>query len=430
MIPSYRWLVEGSYPLVGTTSVSGGKNPALAVLAASLLCDDTCVIENVPDVDDIRVMLLLMRSIGAKATYAGADGRSIVVDPRGVNSDNPPAELARKIRASSYLMGALLGKLGQAEVAYPGGCDIGARTLDQHVKGFAALGACAKDQLGAVKLTSNGLRGAEIYMDVVTVGGTINLIIAAAKAEGTTLIFNAAKEPHVVEVANFLNSMGAVIKGAGTDVIRVKGVAKLHGSTYAIIPDQIVTGTIMIAAAATMGDVTIAGCIPTHMEALTAKLLESGVRVDYHDDTIRVRSNGAHRSITLKTQAYPGFPTDLQQPMTALLTTARGISVVTETIFESRFRQLGELARMGANITVDRNRAAITGVSSLHGAKITATDLRAGASLVIAALMAKGTTEICEPIHIDRGYENLTDKLNALGARITIQNADTMEEPA
>jgi UDP-N-acetylglucosamine 1-carboxyvinyltransferase len=425
-----RWIIEGGRPLLGEVEIGGGKNPAVAVIAASLLCDEPVTIENLPYIEDVRVMIELLECLGAKTSRSG---RVLCVDPRTVNRVAPRYDLAHALRASSYLLGALLGRWGQAEAPYPGGCDIGERALDQHIKGMRALGAAVTDQYGVIRAKAGRggrLVGSEIYLDMVTVGGTINLLLAACRAKGQTILFNAAKEPHVVEVANFLNSMGARIKGAGTDVIRVNGVEKLHGSTYAIIPDQIETGTMMIAAAATNGDVTIRGCIPTHMEALSAKLLEMGVRVDERDDVIRVRSTGIRRALTLKTQVYPGFPTDLQQPMTAMLCTARGVSLITETIFESRFKHLRELARMGARAQVMDRVAVIEGVPELTGATLSATDLRAGAALVVAGLMARGATDILNPHYIDRGYERFADKLNALGARVVREDRTQAETSA
>ncbi|MDR2505393.1 MAG: UDP-N-acetylglucosamine 1-carboxyvinyltransferase [Oscillospiraceae bacterium] len=410
-----RWRIRGGKPLQGEVQVAGGKNPALAVIAASLLCDEICVVENVPDIDDVRIMIEILRSVGAKAEMKT---RTLTVSSFGLTRPDLPQELSRKVRASSYLMGSLLGKLGEAIVPYPGGCDIGSRGLDQHVKGFRALGADVDENGGAISIKAAKLMGRDVYLDMVTVGGTINIMLAATKANGSTIIYNAAKEPHVVEVANFLNSMGAVVRGAGTDVVRIRGVKRLHSTQYAIIPDQIETGTLMIAAAATLGDVTVTGCIPQHMDALSAKLLECGVRVDDEEDRIRVRSLGAHRAVTVKTQVYPGFPTDLQQPMTSLLTTARGTSQITETIFEQRFRHLPQLRQMGANTQVFGNMVRIEGVPHLYGGTVEATDLRAGACLVIAGLMARGATEILETQHIDRGYEKLPEKLMALGADI------------
>ena len=321
-------------------------------------------------------------------------------------------------------MGALLGRRHEAEVYLPGGCAIGARPIDQHIKGFETLGATVETRGGRIVAKADELVGSDVFFDVVTVGGTINVMLAAAKAKGNTTIYNAAKEPHIVDLANFLNSMGARIRGAGTDVIRIRGQEHLHSANYAVIPDQIETGTLMIAAAATHGDVTIRGCIPTHMEALTAKLLEMGVRVIEEDDSIRVVSNGVHRAVSFKTQVYPGFPTDLQQPMSALLTTAKGKSKIEETIYENRLRHLVEISRMGAQVSIVDNIAMIDGVTDLHGAPITATDLRAGAALVIAGLMAKGVTEIYEPHYIDRGYENIEAKLRSLGAIITREKGE------
>ena len=321
------------------------------------------------------------------------------------------------MRASYYLLGALLGRFGQAEVGYPGGCAIGNRPVDLHIKAFRALGAEVEER-GAVIYAKGRMTGAGVYFDRITVGATINAMLAAVRADGTTILYNAAREPHIVDLANFLNSMGAKVKGAGTDTIRIKGVSSLHGSVYSVIPDQIETGTLMIAAAATRGDVTIRGCIPTHMEALTAKLLEMGVSVSDMDDAIRVRTLRGHRAVNIKTQEYPGFPTDLQQPMSALLTKASGDSIVIETIFESRFKHLVEMQRMGAHVRILDQTAIIEGVPELYGAPITATDLRAGAALVIAGLMAKGATEIYEPAFIERGYEHIEDKLRALGADI------------
>lgn len=416
-----KLLIEGGYRLEGEIEICGGKNPALGVIAAAVLCDEACTLENVPDIEDVHVMIELIRRLGAAATL---EGSALHIDPTCITSCSAPYDLSRKLRASSYLLGALLGKFGMADVPYPGGCEIGERLIDQHIKGIRALGATVDDRFGVIYARACSLQGAEIYFDLVTVGGTINIMLAACRASGHTVLFNAAKEPHVVDVANFLNSMGARIKGAGTDVIRIQGVDRLHGSTYAIIPDQIETGTLMIAVAATHGDVTLRGCIPTHMEALTAKLLEMGVRVDGQDDIIRIRSLGGHRAVNIKTQVYPGFPTDLQQPMTVLLCTARGTSMVTETIFEQRFRHLAEMRRMGARAQVMDRVAVIEGSPGLVGAPVVATDLRAGASLVIAGLMASGLTEITNPHFIDRGYEHLEDKLRKLGAVIRRERAE------
>ena len=412
-----RMLITGGYRLEGEVRVSGGKNTAVAVIPATLLCDAPCTIENLPDISDVYALVDILRSLGAEVEYV--PNSHMTVDPRPAKGWQVSYEDSVRLRASYYLLGALLGRRREAEVYLPGGCAIGARPIDQHIKGFETLGAKVDTVGGRIVAKADELVGSDVFFDVVTVGGTINVMMAAVKAKGNTTIYNAAKEPHIVDLANFLNSMGAKIKGAGTDVIRIRGQEHLHGATYAVIPDQIETGTLMIAAAATHGDVTIRGCIPTHMEALTAKLLEMGVRVIEEDDSIRVISNGVHRAVNIKTQVYPGFPTDLQQPMSALLTTAKGESTVKETIYENRLRHLSEISRMGAKVRIMDRTAIIDGVTDLHGAPITATDLRAGAALVIAGLMAKGVTEIYEPHFIDRGYENIEQKLRSLGAVIS-----------
>ncbi len=412
-----RMLITGGNPLEGEVRVSGGKNTAVAVIPATLLSDEPCTIENLPDISDVHALVDILRALGAKVDYV--PNLFMKVDPRPADGWQVSYEHSQRLRASYYLLGALLGRRQEAEVYLPGGCAIGSRPIDQHLKGFAALGADVDLPGGKVVAKAENLHGSDVFFDVVTVGGTINVMLAAAKAPGNTTIYNAAKEPHIVDLANFLNSMGARIKGAGTDIIRIKGQSYLHGTTYAVIPDQIETGTLMIAAAATHGDVTIRGCIPTHMEALSAKLLEMGVRVTDFDDAIRVRSHGAHRAVNIKTQVYPGFPTDLQQPMSALLTTAKGQSIVQETIYENRLKHLDELRRMGAQVRVMDRTAIIEGVTDLYGGPITATDLRAGAALVVAGLMAKGVTEIYEPHYIDRGYEHIEDKLRSLGAVIS-----------
>ncbi len=409
-------LITGGRPLLGEITVSGGKNTAVAVIPATLLSDGPCTIENLPDIDDVHALIEILEHLGAQVEYVPK--RTLTVDPRPVQKYDVPFSFTQRLRASYYLLGALLGRCGHAEVAYPGGCDIGSRPIDQHLKGFAALGADIDDRGGVVYAHADKLTGADVFFDMVTVGGTINVMLAAAKAEGSTVIYNAAKEPHIVDLANFLNSMGARIKGAGTDIIRIRGQQSLRGTTYAVIPDQIETGTLMIAAAATRGDVTIHGCIPTHMEALTAKLLEMGVRVTENDDSIRVRPQGEQRAVNVKTQVYPGFPTDLQQPMTSLLCMANGTSTVSETIFEQRFKHLDELRRMGAHIKLMGRTVLIEGVRELYGAPVTVTDLRAGAALIVAGLMAKGVTEIYETSYIDRGYENIEEKLRSLGAEI------------
>ena len=410
-----RMLITGGHALEGEVKVSGGKNTAVAVIPATLLSDEPCTIENLPDIEDVHALADILTELGAKVDYE--PGKCMHVDPRPAEGTEVSYRNAQRLRASYYLLGALLGRSGKAKVPTPGGCEIGSRPVDQHLKGFRSIGAEAEEIAGV--LTAEGtLAGGDVFFDIVTVGATVNVMLAAVKAKGQTFIYNAAKEPHIVDLANFLNSMGAKIKGAGTDIIRIRGVQRLHGSRYAVIPDQIETGTLMIAAAATGGDVIINDCIPTHMDALSAKLLEMGVKVTDKDDAIRVHVVGPRRAINVKTQVYPGFPTDLQQPMSALLTTARGTSLVTETIFEQRFRHLDEIRRMGAHVRVMDRTAIIEGVPELYGAPITASDLRAGAALIIAGLMARGTSEIYEPGYIDRGYEHIEDKLRSLGAEI------------
>ncbi|MCL2545023.1 MAG: UDP-N-acetylglucosamine 1-carboxyvinyltransferase [Clostridia bacterium] len=407
--------IVGGNRLEGVASVSGGKNTAVAIIPAALLSDEPCVIENLPDIDDVHVLMRILQYLGAKVELENGMMR---IDPRDVEGHRVPARMAQRMRASYYLVGALLGRLGRAEVPFPGGCMLGPRPIDQHIKGFRALGAEVECHGDSVHAEADGLRGGDVFFDLVTVGGTINVMLAAVRAMGNTTIYNAAKEPHIVDLANFLNSMGARIKGAGTDIIRIRGVQRLRGCSYAVIPDQIETGTLMIAAVASHGDVTIRGCIPTHMDALTAKLLELGAHVDESDDSIRVRSNGAHRAINLKTQVHPGFPTDLQQPASALLCTARGTSMVTENIFEQRFRHLEEIRRMGGNVRIVDRVAIIEGATGLFGSSVYITDLRAGAALMVAALMAEGVTEIANVHYIERGYERLEEKLRDLGAAI------------
>ena len=410
-----RMLITGGHALEGEVRVSGGKNTAVAVIPATLLSDEPCTIENLPDIEDVHALADILVELGAKVDYE--PGRCMHVDPRPAEGVEISYHNAQRLRASYYLLGALLGRCGKARVPTPGGCEIGSRPVDQHLKGFRSIGAEA-EEIGGMLTAEGTLTGGDVFFDMVTVGATVNVMLAAVKAKGQTFIYNAAKEPHIVDLANFLNSMGAKIKGAGTDIIRIRGVQRLHGSTYAVIPDQIETGTLMIAAAATGGDVIIDGCIPTHMDALSAKLLEMGVKVTDSDDAIRVHVVGPRRAINVKTQVYPGFPTDLQQPMSALLTTAKGTSLVTETIFEQRFRHLDEIRRMGAHVRVMDRTAIIEGVPELYGAPMTASDLRAGAALIVAALMARGTSEIYEPGYIDRGYEHIEDKLRSLGAEI------------
>ena len=407
--------IHGGVRLEGEVAVSGGKNATLAIIPAALLADSPSTIENIPDINDVHVVLDMIRWLGARVEF---ENNTVWIDPRTVDKYNPPYELASRMRASYYLAPVLLGVFKRAEVPLPGGCDIGARPIDQTVKGMSTLGANIRTLGGVIVADADELIGSDIFLDMPSVGATVNSMLTAVSASGMTCIHNAAKEPHIVDLANFLSSMGASVKGAGTDMIRIRGGRHLHGANYTVIPDQIETGTLMIAAAATAGDVTITGAIPTHMEALSAKLLEMGVNVTTEDDRIRVRSNGSFRAVNVKTQGYPGFPTDLQQPLSALLTVANGTSIVTETLFESRFRFLDELRKMGASVRVIETTAIISGVENLVGARINATDLRAGAAMVIAALMAEGVSEIGGVSYILRGYEHFDDKLRALGAEI------------
>ena len=407
--------ILGGARLEGEVMVSGGKNAALAIIPAALLADSPSVIENVPDINDVRVVIEMLEYLGAKVDFRD---NVLTIDPIAVDKYDSPYELASRMRASYYFAPVLLGLFKRAQVPMPGGCALGARPIDQTLKAMTALGAKVEILGGMLTAEADELIGADIFLDMPRVGATVNSMLAAVSASGTTCIHNAAKEPHIVDLANFLSSMGASVKGAGTDVIRIRGGRHLHGANYTVVPDQIETGTLMIAAAATGGDVVITGAIPTHMEALSAKLLEMGVHVTSEDDRIRVRSNQIFRAVNVKTQGYPGFPTDLQQPLTALLTVANGTSIVTETIFESRFRFLDELRKMGANTRVIETTAIVTGVDGLVGARVSATDLRAGAALVIAALMADGVTEISGVGHLMRGYERIDEKLRGLGAMI------------
>ena len=409
--------IIGGARLEGEVAVSGGKNAAVAILPASLLADSPSVIENVPDIDDVHVLIQLMRYLGAEVSFSD---NVLKVDPRQVDKFDPPYELASRMRASYYFAPVLLGNFMRAEVPLPGGCDLGLRPIDQTLKGMRALGAEVDIRGGTLSAKAEELLGSDIFLEMPSVGATVNSMLMGVSANGMTTIHNAAKEPHIVDLANFLSSMGASVKGAGTDVIRIRGGRPLHGANYTVVPDQIETGTLMIAAAATGGDVMITGAIPTHMEALSAKLLEMGVHVTSEDDWIHVRSNQNFRAVNVKTQGYPGFPTDLQQPLSALLTVANGTSIVTETIFESRFKFLDELRKMGANTRVIETTAIITGVSSLAGARVNATDLRAGAAMVIAGLMAEGVTEISNISHLMRGYERIDEKLRGLGAEIEL----------
>ena len=412
--------INGGKRLEGAVTISGAKNAALAIIPAVILSGESCLLENLPEIEDVRIVEEILTSMGADISRT-PDG-SMRIDPSGISTFSVTGEMVSSMRASYYLLGALLGRYKKAEIALPGGCAIGQRPIDQHIKGMRALGADIVIQGGSVKARADRLRGAEIYLDVVSVGATINIMLAAVAAEGQTIIANAAKEPHVVDVANFLNMMGANVKGAGTDVIRIQGGRRLHGCTYAVIPDQIEAGTFMIAAAATRGDVIINNVIPTHLEAISAKLMECGVTVSEGDDGrdffIRVSADKRPRAVNIQTLPYPGFPTDLQQPMMALLATAEGNSFIMENIFENRFNHVPELAKMGASISISSRTATVEGVEKLYGAPLCASDLRAGAALVIAALAAEGESTISQIHFIDRGYEFLEQKLRALGADI------------
>ena len=412
-----QYIIKGGVPLMGEVEIGGAKNAALPVLAAAIMADETVTVENLPNVRDINVMLDAIAGIGAYVDRV--DAHTVRINGSTINTLSVEFDYVRKIRASYYLLGALLGKYKKAEVALPGGCDIGSRPIDLHIKGFEALGAKVDIITGGlVSAEAPRLTGTHIYLDKVSVGATINVMMAAAMAHGKTTIENAAKEPHVVDVANCLNSMGANIRGAGTDVIRVVGVEKLHGSEYSIIPDQIEAGTFMCAAAATRGDVVLRNVIPKHLEATTAKLLEVGCEVQEMDDAVRVIANRSLHHTQVTTLPYPGFPTDMQPQMSVVLGLAEGTSIVTESIFENRFKYVDELSRMGANIRVESNIAIITGVDGYKGARITAPDLRAGAALVIAGLAADGITEIDDIHYIERGYEQFPEKLSMLGAQI------------
>ena len=411
-----QYIIKGGNPLVGEVEIGGAKNAALAILAAAIMTDEAVHIENLPDVRDINVLLEAIREIGATVDRIGPTEVRIV--GATIGNITVEYEYIKKIRASYYLLGALLGKYKNAEVPLPGGCNIGSRPIDQHLKGFRALGASVDIIHGAVVAKAEQLTGKHIFLDMVSVGATINIMMAAAMASGNTTIENAAKEPHVVDVANFLNSMGANIKGAGTDVIRIKGVEKLHGTSYSIIPDQIEAGTFMCAAAATMGDVMVKNVIPKHLEATTAKLEEIGCQVEEFDDAVRVVANKRLRRTNVKTMPYPGYPTDMQPQFAVALTLAEGTSIVTESIFENRFKYVDELVRMGADIKVEGNTAIINGVSKLAGAQVSAPDLRAGAALVIAGLAAEGITIVGDIVYIQRGYERFEEKLRNLGAEI------------
>lgn len=413
-----KYIVQGGHPLFGEVEISGAKNAAVAIIPAALLVDGVCRIENIPQISDVTLSLKILEHLGAGIRVINR--HTVEIDASRIRSTRTSYELARKMRASYYLIGSLLGRFGQAEVAMPGGCNFGVRPIDQHVKGFTALGAKVMVEGGFINAsTETGrLKGANIYLDVVSVGATMNIMMAAVRAEGNTVIENAAKEPHIVDLANFLNSMGANIRGAGTDTIKIQGVDRLRGGSYAIIPDQIEAGTYMIAAAITGGDVLVKNIIPKHMDSLTAKLEEMNVKVAEWEDSIRVMADEPLRAVNVKTMSYPGFPTDLQPQIATLLAVCNGTSVLTENVWENRYQYMGELRKLGADVEINGRVATIHGIKHFSGAEVSATDLRAGAAMILAALAAEGETIIDGVRYIDRGYEDVEEKFRAMGADI------------
>ena len=412
-----KLVITGGTPLKGEVSIIGAKNSAIAILPATLLCKGVCTLHNVPNIIDVNLPCQILEELGSKISWTGP--HSLTIDNRNITKTHAPLDLTSRFRASYYLIGAMLGRCKEIEVGLPGGCNLGARPIDQHIKGFEALGAVANLTQGKISVKADKLTATSIYMDVVSVGATINVLLASVLAEGTTTIDNAAKEPHIVDVANFLNTLGADIRGAGTDVIKVNGVKELKNNiTYSIVPDQIEAGTFMLAALATKGDIVIKNCIPEHLDCLTSKILEIGGNVEYKDDTIHVWYTKRPTKTVIKTLPYPGFPTDLQPQMGVVLSTAIGTSIINESIWTSRFQYTAELNKMGANIIAQGQSAVFEGVDELFGAPVYATDLRAGAALVIAGIAAKGVTEVYNLKHIDRGYENIEDKFSSLGANI------------
>lgn len=410
-----KLIIEGGHALNGEVPISGAKNSALAILPASLLAGTTCTIKNFPDIKDVHNVKNILLQLGVEVKE---EKDRLIINSAGINTYKVDFELSKKLRASYYFIGALLGRFRKAEVPFPGGCDIGVRPIDQHIKGFEALGAKITIEHGIIRAEADELIGASIFLDVVSVGATINIMLAACMAQGTTVIENAAKEPYIVDTANFLNAMGANIKGAGTDEIKIKGVDSLGGCEHCIIPDQMEAGTYMIAAAATRGNVLVKNIIPTHLDSLSAKMREMGIDVIENGDSLRVIAHARPKAVNIKTMPYPGFPTDLQQPMSVLLSIAQGTAIVTESIYDGRFKHVDELKRMGAKINVEGRIAVIEGIQKLSGAPVCATDLRAGAAMVIAGLTAEGDTIINNLIHIDRGYERLEEKLVGLGAKM------------
>ncbi|MBE6809496.1 MAG: UDP-N-acetylglucosamine 1-carboxyvinyltransferase [Ruminococcaceae bacterium] len=411
-----KFVINGGKALSGTVHISGAKNAAVAILPAVLLANEPCTIENLPEISDVATLLRAIKQLGAEVRSINKS--TVEIDPTPINSFVIDKKMAEGMRASSYFLGALLGRCNRARVAPPGGCDFGVRPIDQHIKGFEALGAKVIIENGMVDARAAALRGCSVYLDVVSVGATINIMLAAVKARGLTVIENAAREPHIVDLANFLNSMGANIMGAGTNVIKIRGVECLHGTTYSIIPDQIEAGTYMVAAAATGGDVLIENVIPKHLESIIAKLVEAGAEITEYDEAVRVKMTGRPKKCNVKTMPHPGFPTDMQPQIATLLAIADGTSIVTEGVWDNRFRYVEQLIGMGAKIQVDGKMAVITGVEKLTPAPVKAVDLRAGAAMIIAGLMAEGITEVENTIYIDRGYENVAEKFQKLGAEI------------
>lgn len=412
-----KLVINGGTRLKGEVVISGAKNAAVALIPATLLIDGICTISNIPAISDVKISFKILQELGAVLTWNTPN--EVTIDTRNITSANAPIDMTSKFRASYYLIGALLGRCKSATVGLPGGCNLGARPIDQHIKGFEALGAKVEVAQGKITATAKNLVGTSIYMDMVSVGATINVMLASVLAKGTTIIENAAKEPHIVDVANFLNTMGADIRGAGTDIIKINGVKKLTGNaTYSVVPDQIEAGTFMLAAVATKGDLLIKNCIPEHLDCLTAKILEMGANVEYNDDSIHVWTNKRPNKANIKTQPYPGFPTDLQPQIGVCLALANGTSIIKEGIWESRFQYTAELNKMGAQITDQGKSAIFEGVKELYGAPVEATDLRAGAALIIAGIVAKGETSITNLVHIDRGYENIEEKFRGIGANI------------
>lgn len=417
-------IIKGGKRLHGEVTISGAKNAAIAILPAAILSNGVCHIENIPDISDVSAELTALETMGAKVTKI--NNSTFEIDASTLENTSPPAEIAKKMRASYYFLGALMGRFGKAVVPLPGGCDLGARPIDQHIKGFEALGATVEIKDSVVYLDAPSIVGGSVYLDVVSVGATVNIMLAAVKAKGLTVIENAAKEPHIVDLANFLNTMGADVRGAGTDTIKIRGVESLNGCNYMLIPDQIEAGTYMAAAAGAGGSVLVKNVIPKHLESITAKLEEMGVEITEFDETVLVSRDGPINNINVKTMPHPGFPTDMHPQIAAVLSVAKGKSIINESVWDNRFRYVEEMKRLGADISVERKIATINGVEKLVGANVRATDLRAGAAMIIAGLMAEGTTVITDIHHIERGYENIIQKLSALGADIHLIRDDSI----